>query len=291
MMRRLLLVIRPALIACYALLGALLLALNLAGLLIPLRNDAIYTDATNGFAADITLTYDQFRAESPRRAGEPDAAYIARLTDLVHRGMAHRWPDDGSDTYRLRVPAWENYLLHLASYARPEIYRRYEFADPDRAMARGVGLCSQHALALAALLRRAGIAAQVVELDGHVVTRAVAADGNRYLADADFGLVLPHGRRAIEADPEIAAPYYEAAVTDWQGGVPEGYPTLVAGVVAFYGPEGNDTLPETWSPAGTPAFEVWAYRLKWPLPVVLLALAALCLLPRHRDSPYAPTMP
>src|SRR6185295_8215311 len=100
-------------------LGLLLLALNTAGLFIPARNPEIYRERLLAFKDDITLTEAQLWTSTIRQPDETNEAYVVRLTDLVNKGMANYWDDQGVNKYRLRVPAYENYLLFLASYLHP----------------------------------------------------------------------------------------------------------------------------------------------------------------------------
>lgn len=251
--------------------GALLMALNVVGLFIPLRNAAIYDEPETLFPDDITLTADELLAEVDADPSDRPA-YLRRVNDAVRRGMAHYWDADGAERYRLHVPLWENYLLWAARWVYPPVFARYEFSRHDKAIERGVGLCSQHAIVVAGLLGERGIPARIVGLDGHVVATADAGDGNWWILDADYGAVIPHDLAAIERNPQFVRRYYagkaDAATVD--------------DLVRFYGPEGNVVIesvrrydPRRPSYALRYWLETIAYALKWLLPVALIAPLAL----------------
>jgi len=254
--------------AALAVVGALLLALHLGGRVVPLRNPAIYSERTP-FPHDIQLTYEEARSQLVRRAGETAEAYALRAHDVVTRGMAHYWRDDGVDKYHLRLPPWENYVLWAASFVRPGMYRKWEFADPDRALERGVGLCSQAAIVLVHALRNNGVPAVIVGLDGHVVAMAAVAPGKRILLDADYGVVVPFGLTEVSANPDLVRPYYAAKYP----------PAKVDQMVGIYGPKGNFL-----DPSGAANYtavrhrrEVISYTLCWVIPLVLMAPYGLVL--------------
>jgi len=240
-------------------LGFGLLGLNLFGCFRTMRIADVR--AMRFHAQDVTLSHGELLERSPRRPGEADSAYIVRLTGVVSRGMAHYWGEE-VDKYHLRVPVWENYLLYFGSFIRPDIYRKYEFVRADKAMERGVGLCSQQAIVLAGLLQRAGISAGLQALRGHVIVRATDRSGRVYMADPDYGVAIPAPIAAIERDTAMVRPYYRRA----------GVALIEADrIAAIYGREGNRemTVPQYFPPKVYYA-EKAAYWLKWLLPLLLM---------------------
>lgn len=249
-------------------LGAVLLTLNFAGLLFSLR--PALPDESGGDR--ITLEYRQAMRQIEREPGETDAAYVQRLTTVVQAAMLTFWPSEGVDRYRLRVPAWENYILYARSFVEPGYFRRYEFVDYRRAIERGLGLCSQQAVALTEIVRERGMAADIVHLEGHVVAR-VRTDGSWVVADPYFGVVIPRDIAEIESRPEIVAPYYERA----------GYEaSLVRQLVTIYGKADNRIYRDgpTQYLAVNYQSERASYYLIWLLP--LLAMLPLSVSFLHR---------
>ncbi|MFQ6121201.1 MAG: hypothetical protein ACE5KE_15095, partial [Methanosarcinales archaeon] len=179
--------------------GIILLMLNLPGIFMTLRNSSIY-DVTGNKSNDIiTLNDVEVKQQIVRRANESDEEYVFRITKIIHEGIVNYWPDEGIEKYNLRVPIWENYLLYLASFIKPDIYRKYEYANYNKAIERGVGLCSQQALIVTGILNDHGIDAEIIALNGHFVLRAQVTENTWYVVDPDYGVVIPHDIFEIEA--------------------------------------------------------------------------------------------
>ena len=151
--------------------------------------------------------------------------------------------------------------MFAASSVRPGTYLKYEFMNWRRALERGAGLCLQHSIAAAGILREQGIYAQVVDLSGHVVIEAIVGldDGERWTLDPDFGVVVPLSIHEIESAPKIVRPYYLA----------EGHDTSrVDRLIHVFGSEGNGLF--TGYTSAKILIEKVAYCIKWVLPFVLL---------------------
>lgn len=79
--------------------------------------------------------------------------------------------------------------------------------DTAEALQRGVGLCSQQAIALHGLLKMFGIQSRVLGLNGHVVCIVLVQD-RWIVADPDYGVVVPIAIEELEKNPMLAVPYY-----------------------------------------------------------------------------------
>ena len=264
--------------AVLAALGATLLAINAAGLFVPLRyaeidNPSPHTLDRSYGPGDATMTWDAARAQLTPGPAESRAAYAHRLTSVVAEAVMHYWHERGRRAFRLQVPIWENYVLWLAGQLRPE-YRLYTFADPYKAIERGVGMCDQVSSALVTLLRREGLDARVVQLNGHTVVTAEVAAGVWHMLDADFNVVIPKSMAQIHAQPDMIRPYYQAAFNRLDPNISRFSIDLIA---SYFAPPSYIGEAETNSALGEHRirFEALAYWLKWRLPLMLLALAAL----------------
>lgn len=260
--------VRLAAFAC----GLTLLAVSAAGRFIPLRNPQILTEPQLGGRRSIMperQVYAAIRASTQDRA-----AYLERLTHAVSEGIVHDWDERDADRYQMRIPFHENYILNVASWVDPARFRQFEFVDYKRALARGVGLCSEHALAECGVLESRGIPTGMVDLHGHVVALARVDDReNRWwVLDPDYGVVVPHDIREVEANPNLVRPYYLAA------GFP---PDSVDFLVRVYGLEGNRKFSGTFGYAHLKHFlaERVSYLLIWVFPLLLMA-PLLARLPR-----------
>ena len=255
-----------------------LLAINAIGLIVPLRSSEIdrpsrATILRSHGPGDATMTWEAARTQLAPGARETRAAYAHRLTNVVAAAVMHYWYERDRRAFRLQVPIWENYLLWLAGEFRPE-YRLYAFADPYKAIERGVGMCDQVSSALVTLLRREGLDARIVQLNGHTVVTAEVDAGVWHVLDADYNVAIPRSMAQIQAEPNMVRPYYQAAFNRLD---PASNRTSLDLIASFYAPPtyigeagDNSALGERRI-----AFEALAYWLKWRLPLTLLAFAAL----------------
>lgn len=241
-----------------------LISSNVAGLVTSLRNDAILSERNVLFPDDIVLTEKQVRDAVAAPAADRKA-YVTAVNHAVNQGIAHYlWLDEGIEKYNLRVPFHENYILFIASYVIPHHYRKYEFRDYRRAIERGVGLCSQHAIIIAEILREKGMASAIVSMPGHVVATARVDDvrDEWWILDADYGVVLPYSIEAIRAQPRIIAPYYRSRGHGEQ---------TVADLVSIYGKDAQ-VYPDGARNYGDKIYwaETTAYALIWIIPGLLM---------------------
>jgi hypothetical protein len=271
--------IRRAASASLFCLAIVLLSSNVAGLITSLRNDEIFSEKNVLFPDDITLTERQVRGEIAAPADDRKS-YVTTVNQAVNKGVAHYlWLDEGIEKYNLRVPFHENYILFAASYLIPQYYRKYEFRDYRRAIERGVGLCSQHAIIVAEILREKGMASAIVSMPGHVVAAARVDDARNewWVLDADYGVVVPHGIDAIRAQPHVIAPYYRDRGYDER---------TVATLVSIYGKD-SQVYPDGARNYGLKIYwaETVAYVLIWVIPGFLLVPFVVRL--RFRKQPLS----
>ena len=189
-------------------LGLFLLALNTFGLFRTMRNPDIYTEENiiKNRKNDITIRYPEVKKLLLKKPGESNEAFAIRINKVVNDGFCHYWKDAGISKYHERVPAWENYLLFLASYIDPKDYRKYEFSDYKKNLERGVGLCSSHSIVVKGVLNDYGIDASLWDIAGHVVVRANVDEKKWIILDPDFGVVVPYDTAAIQDNPELVRP-------------------------------------------------------------------------------------
>jgi hypothetical protein len=239
--------------------GIVLLGANAYGLNTSMRNPNIYTEETY-FKDDITLTEDEFFSIVNDRSGSTED-YIRRVNYAVNKGMAHYWPEEDVDGYSIRVPFQENYLLNALGYLAPDHFEEYEFCTPEKAVERGIGLCSQHAIVLASILEENDIDARILGLSGHMVTTVKVNDTAKWVVDPDYGVIIDHDITWIEQDPEIVKSYYAEA------GYNESIQEWAAGV---YGSEGNyEARLSTFCYYEYNTEDV-TYLLIWLIPVLLV---------------------
>jgi hypothetical protein len=258
------------LIGRLALLVALLLGLSLM------------TINAVGYGARYTVPVGAARVPEAAKAGvaltepltkgrEQDAAYFARLARDVHLRMAEYWGHTD------RVALTDNWILNVAGLFLPT-YKRYEFVNPDRALRRGYGLCSQDANVLFGELRRSGFQPKNVLLPQHTVVSVLDRRGHPFILDGLYGVVIPYSYSAIRKDPRLVYPYYRrvtlADAPDGQHGA-----SLARVMVRVFSTRSATVNTGTATPH-TSFIEPIAYVLKWTIPAVLMGLALIPLLVR-----------
>ncbi len=242
--------------------GTLLLLLNIFGLFKSLRNPELYSEPGTRRVNDITTPYPEFLENLKRRSGENDQEFTIRINQAVKDGFLHYWEDDAISKYYLTVPVWDNYLLTLASVVKPKKYRKYEFSNFRKNLERGTGLCSTHCTIVKGILNENGIAAELLDLGGHVVITARIGDAPDFILDPDYGIYIPFTRDQIEADPEITRPFYAAIGDQYLPGRQDRYTTDV--VVSLYEKNRNHTYSTyNW-------FEGFSYVAIWIIPLLLI---------------------
>jgi hypothetical protein len=128
-----------------------------------------------------------------RQPGEAALAFATRVNDEISRAFAHCTPAESV------AHGWLLYGLHAAGFT-------YVTEQGLLTSRRNLcGFCHQAAHIEAAALRRHGIEAQVLGLNGHVVVRAII-DGATYYLDPDFG-VGPFRGDAADFPARLAAAY------------------------------------------------------------------------------------
>lgn len=264
--------------------GVVLLLINIYGLFKSLRNPAIYTEENHlkNRIGDVTIKYPEIKKMLLRQEGESDIDFAVRVNKVVNDGFAHYWRREGITKYHLRVPAWENYLLYMASYIYPKKYERYEFSNYKKNLERGVGLCSSHSIVVKGVLQENGIKAELLDVGGrHVVVRADFGD-KAYLLDPDYGYYVPYDTAAVTVDPELVRPIYADMASLYYKEAVNPYPYTTDLMVEIFGKRKYVYEVNNW-------FEGFSYWAIWIIPVLLIAPAAIGLF-RTRKPNQAKTI-
>ncbi len=246
-------------------LGVFLIGNNIWGSFVSLRNPDIYTETNTGFVNDITLTEKELNSIINSDSSNPKE-YVTRVNEAVFNGIADYWAVEGAEKYNLRIPFRENYILYLSSYIWPEKFNRYEFADYCKAIERGVGMCSQHAIILSEVLYEKGIKSKIISLFGHVISTAQvnATDDEWWVLDPLYGVVVPFSIEKIEQDPNIITSYYADKGYDRKSieAVRAHYEDGVISISKGYGMGDFNRL--------TAIYEKISYVMIWIIPMLLM---------------------
>lgn len=262
----------------FLVLGIFLMGINLYGSFQSMRNPVIYEEFSMG------LTLENVYENLDQLPGESDEAYVYRLVDVAHSGVAHYWENDGIDRFHMRVPSYENHILYLGSLINPKRYLGYEFCNHRLAIERGVGLCSQYSLILTDILNERGFETRIAGLSGHVVA-TVQIDAEEdiwWTIDGDNGFVFEYPIEVIEKNPEIIREYFEG-----RGGY---RPEVIDLFVEIYGEDGNyiKLSGNEFDGGGKCTREQAFYILKWLFPILSTLPALIYYLRKRYRLPEKP---
>lgn len=253
--------------------GICLLCLNIVGLYTKPRNQDIYKEEfVNAPWREIKFRraqfYDSLEYLLKNRIVLSDSIITSKLISYVNLGVADYWKDEKIDKYNLRIPPTENYLLYSLSFVFPKL-KKYEFRDWKKAIERGVGLSSQHCIIIDQLMEKFNIPTEILTIKNHAVN-LVCIGNEWWVADSDYGVLIPIDFNLVLKNPSLIRPYYEKA------GV-KGYELYF--VERYYHPIKVLKSESTQDYSGNYYwFEKFVYFLKWFIPIILLMLAlkALC---------------
>jgi len=256
-------------------LGIAFLAADFAGLFVPLRSPHLRSLAPPPSGAARLPSVSEVHRALARLPASPPARAVA-LTGLVHDAIVHDWSDARRDSFHIRLPFAWNWVLGAAARIAPERFGKYEFVDPDRALERGVGPCSQKALALVGVGRRAGHDMRLVGLRGHVVVEDRVGGSGRWTLDPDYGVAVDASVAELAADTaRLAGAYAE-----------RGYgPATQRWIVAAF----RDTPPHPYASVREytgpvrPLLESAAGPLAWGLPIAFVISALALARPPARE--------
>lgn len=258
------------------LVGCFLLMVNLYGLNRDIRVDD-FSNQYLRFPNDQPANFNDTLVELIRHQNETDIQYSSRVTHVVARGISHvEWFDFPAQQFNQLIPIWENYFLYfMGVFSGIPEYERYHFANYQRSLERGIGLCGDASMVISQVLDEHGITNKIVTFPGHVVVLASFENGEQYLLDADFGVVVPYSLNEVSSRSiEIAQLYLDAGYTlgDYRffQNLYKKNPTKWDGVQHF--------ITKKYY------FEIFAYWLKWPLPIIMMLFSLVCLTKMKRTK-------
>lgn len=240
-----------------------LFSINLYGVIL---GAAVYPHNSSTFGEIASKENQVQRVDSLLKTrAENDEEYFARLSQSVHDHMVFAWRNEFT-----RIPLGENYILSMLAYWAPDRFSSMEFVDPELALERRSGICSQNALVVYRILDEQNISAKMVGLNGHVVASAKGSSGDEYILDPDVGIVIPYGINEIENNPLLVEAYYDPLSE-----IGSGYAEFMA---SYYGPEGNNIYDMSNEYLRQSLYiERVAYLLKWLIPAAFAVFGVLLI--------------
>ncbi len=145
----------------------------------------------------------------------------------------------------------------------------YEYPDYKDAVSRGVGLCSQHALAVADYMRKLGFKSTAMGLHGHVVDETIFPNKKTYILDADYNVFMPFGLAYAKTHKNIVRNYYLQA----------GYSKKTADNVSTIYTHNSQPYRVKY-----PILTHVTKALGWGLPLILILIGIMLLVSDSRPS-------
>ena len=194
-------------------LGAVLMAINLYGLTQPIRKPGLgITDHHQlRFIPKEVWDYSKsMDAIDKLSAVEQDSMLVEEASRIVNLSLIHiNWNRVDPLEYRQLVPIWENYFLYMIGrYSGLPQYMRYHYADYQRNIRRGIGICGDASTVLSSILDRHGISNRIVSFRGHVIVEYTGTDRQSHLIDPDFGVSLGVNLKELIENPQMVKPRY-----------------------------------------------------------------------------------
>lgn len=247
--------------------GTLLLLINIYGFTQQLAPSSITTDNLRFKENDVTMTKSSFFENLPRKTGESDKEFAERLTHAIAATIAHiHWLDYPPAQFNQRVPIWENYILYfMGAFSGIPEYERYHFANPEKSIERGIGICGDTSMILSQFLQREGIENKILTFPGHVIVEADFGT-HKQLLDADYGVALAQGMNFYRDNPDEFIRSYRAA-----GFINDAEEYLAQGIqqsVTYWNGTQHFITKKFY-------FEKIAYWLKWIMPFCMIFLGVL----------------
>lgn len=253
--------------------GLILLLINVYGLTQPIRKPGLgVTDQDQlRFIPEEVWSYEKsLTAIAQLSEGKSVRDLVGEANRIVNKSLIHiEWIDVDPHEYRQLVPIWENYFLWaIGTYSGLPQFERYHYANYERNIRRGIGICGDASTVLSSILDNYRINNRIISFNGHVIVEYQDELGKRYLADPDFGVEMEGNLEQLVRHPDRFRKYYSKA----------GYPPNEVNYLfaayqtrfAIY----DDTFHFMTKRY---IFEEVSYVIKWLLPIILLLLSGVCV--------------
>lgn len=189
------------------------LGINIYGMTQPIRKPGLgVTDHDQlRFIPEQVWSYeDSLTAINGLNAVLPRSVLAEAANRVVHQSLVHPdWEEIDPVEYRQLVPIWENYFLWgIGKFSGLPQFERYHYADYERNIKRGIGICGDASTILSSVLDQHQIPNRIVSFGGHVIVEYEREDGASQLLDPDFGISLMLTLDELLARPELVRTRY-----------------------------------------------------------------------------------
>ena len=196
--------------------GFALMGLNIYGLTQSVRMPGLGITGHDQlrFVPEQVWSYeDSLTAINGLNTSKSKAELAESANQIVHKSLVHPdWEKVDAVEYRQLVPIWENYFLWgIGMFSGLPQFQRYHYADYERSIKRGIGICGDASTALSSILDQHQIPNRIVSFRGHVIVEYDRGNGKPQLLDPDFGIALGLSLEGLLNQLEQARSLYLAA--------------------------------------------------------------------------------
>jgi len=253
--------------------GVALTTLNIYGEFQNIRTSVFFDDELR-FNNDQPAEFQSTMSQLAKLEGESDLQFSKRVTKVIAAGLAHiHWERYEAEKFNQLIPIWENYFLYfMGKFSGIPEFKKYHFANYERSLERGIGICGDASMVLSQVLTNNNIMNNIITFPEHVVVSA-KFDTQEKVFDPDFGVSLPFSPDEIMQSPSLVNDYYiNAGYFDYD-------------IKAFNRIYNNSF--QRWDEVKhfitkKYYFEKFSYWLKWPLPILLTLIPILYFVRRNK---------
>ena len=265
--------IRLFLAFVFLVIGLGLLAINVYGLGQQIRKPGLGVQDKEKlrFVPDSVWSYEKsLSAINGLSEIEERKKLVERANQIVNKSLVHiEWNKVDASEYRQLIPIWENYYLwFIGQFSGLPQFERYHYADYQRNIERGIGICGDASTILSSVLDEYGVENRIVSFQGHVVVEYEAEGGANLLADPDFGVLLNLPLSDLSERQNYVRSQYQSA----------GYSDKEINTLLSIYDKGYVYFEDTYSfMMKRYLFEYASYVAKWILPLVLVVTGLIFL--------------
>lgn len=274
--------VKFALYSCSIAIGICLLVINIYGLTQPLRKPGLGVDDHSQlrFIPKENWSYEKTIEEINWLSREKNVInFLNDANRIVNNSLVHvDWFRVDPEVYRQLVPIWENYFLYaIGKYSGLPQFERYHYANYERNIKRGIGMCGDSATVLSSVLDKYQYSNRIISFDGHVIVEYLDSSGRSELYDPDFGVSLGIGLNELTSKlDDVSSAYMRSGYS-----VKE-----VDKLIKIY--QTKYVIFENTYHFMTKRyiFEEVSYVAKWGLPVFLVLLPLIFLKKKSKTSNF-----
>ncbi|WP_417518018.1 hypothetical protein [Marinobacter sp.] len=263
--------------------AVVLMVINIYGLTQPIRKPGLGVtdhDQLRFIPQQVWSYEDSLTAINGLDATLPNSKLAEVANRIINQSLIHPvWDQVDPVEYRQLIPIWENYFLWgIGMFSGLPQFERYHYADYERNIKRGIGICGDASTILSSVLDQYQIPNRIVSFGGHVIVEYEREDGKSQLLDPDFGVPLKLTLEELLERPEqLRERYFNAGYSSAE----------IDDLISIY--QTNFVLFDNTYHFMTLRyiFENVSYIAKWvfPLLLILLSLGYLVWLrPRHSPN-------